>query len=93
MDRATSVSEVIAIEKAISNRQSELDGLVAQQRELLNSSRMSQISVTVMAPDDARAAVGEQADDPTVAWVAGLSVIAVVAIAAVLFLRRQRPQA
>ncbi len=74
MDKTTSVSEVIKLEAAISQRQAELDGLKAQQRELANQTQTSQISLTLMSPKDAAATVDPQ---PTQTWwesfVAGLS--------------------
>jgi hypothetical protein len=60
MDEATDISDVIALEQAISARQSELDSLRAQQRDLANQTAMSQISLTLMSPDDARATVEPQ---------------------------------
>lgn len=60
LGKATSVSDVVALEAAISQRQSELDGLRAQQRSLANQTSMSQISLTLMSPDDARDAVYPQ---------------------------------
>jgi hypothetical protein len=92
MDEATSVSEVIALEDAIAARQSELDGLVAQQRELRNSTTMSQISLALMSPDDAAAAVG---DDPPNAWTParwalGLALTAGLIILVVIVTRRRR---
>ena len=55
MDDAEDIGDVIALEKAISERQSELDGLKAQQRDLANQTAMSQISLTLMSPEDATA--------------------------------------
>lgn len=60
MDEATSVSDVIKLERAITSRQAELDSLRAQQRDLDNQTSMSQISLTLMTPDDAA-----QSIDPT----------------------------
>jgi hypothetical protein len=57
MDQATDITDVISLEEAISARQSELDALRAQQRELANSTAMSQISLILMSPDDARGSV------------------------------------
>lgn len=91
MSQTTDISEIIRLENAISDRQSELDGLVAQRRELASSTRMSEISLTLMTPGDAATAVGEDAPDETVVWVAVLSIIAFLAIGVVLFLRRKRP--
>ena len=54
MDDATGVSDVIKLESAISARQSELDSLRAQQRELANQTEKSQISLTLQSPEDAR---------------------------------------
>ena len=54
MDEATDITDVITLEQAISQRQSELDALRAQQRDLANQTAMSQISLTLMTPDDAR---------------------------------------
>lgn len=60
MDRAEDVSDVIALEQAIASRQAELDALKAQQRDLATQTAMSQVSLTLMDPDDARQSV-----DPT----------------------------
>ncbi len=60
MDEAKDISDVIALEQAIAQRQSELDSLRAQQRDLANQTAMSQISLTLMSPEDARQSV-----DPT----------------------------
>ncbi len=92
MDEATSVSEVIALEDAIATRQSELDGLVAQQRELRNSTSMSQISLALMSPEDAAAAVGEEAPDPwtPVRWAIGLALTAGLIILVIVMTRRRR---
>lgn len=60
MDDAKDISDVIALEQAIAQRQSELDSLRAQQRDLANQTAMSQISLTLMSPEDARQSV-----DPT----------------------------
>jgi hypothetical protein len=89
MDRATSVSEVIALEQAISDRQSELDGLRAQQRELLTSTRMSEVSLTLMTSEDAAAAVGDTTPSgwTTAGW---LLAAALVVAAALVFIQRLR---
>ena len=60
MDEAESISDVIALEQAIAQRQSELDALLAQQRELANQTAMSQISLTLMSPEDAKGTVDPQ---------------------------------
>jgi Domain of unknown function (DUF4349) len=60
MDDAKDISDVIALEQAISQRQSELDSLRAQQRDLANQTAMSQISLTLMSPDDARQSIDPQ---------------------------------
>jgi uncharacterized coiled-coil protein SlyX len=60
MDEANDISDVIALEQAIAQRQSELDSLRAQQRDLANQTAMSRISLTLMSPEDAR-----QGADPT----------------------------
>ena len=62
MGEAKDISDVIALEQAISQRQSELDSLRAQQRDLANQTAMSQISLTLMSPDDARQTVDPQPD-------------------------------
>jgi hypothetical protein len=73
MDQADDVSDVIALEQAIAQRQSELDSLRAQQRALAEQTSMSTISLTLMSPEDAQASV-----DPSVeqtwweAFLAGL---------------------
>jgi hypothetical protein len=60
MDDAKNVGDVIALEQAIASRQAELDSLRAQQRSLANQTAMSQISLTLMSPDDARGTVEPQ---------------------------------
>ena len=65
MDDAEDIGDVIALEKAISERQSELDGLKAQQRDLANQTAMSQISLTIMSPEDAKQSVDPQ---PQQSW-------------------------
>lgn len=94
MDEATSVSEIIALEDAIAARQSELDGLVAQQRELRSSTSMSRISLALMSPDEAAAAVGEEPSDEWTAarWALGLTLLAGVLVLVVLATRRRRDE-
>jgi hypothetical protein len=60
MDDAKNVGDVIALEQAIASRQAELDSLRAQQRGLANQTAMSQISLTLMSPDDARGTIEPQ---------------------------------
>ena len=60
MDEATDITDVITLEQAISQRQSELDALRAQQRDLANQTAMSQISLTLMSPEDAQNSVDPQ---------------------------------
>ena len=60
MDEATDITDVITLEQAISQRQSELDALKAQQRDLANQTAMSQISLTLMSPEDAQNSVDPQ---------------------------------
>jgi hypothetical protein len=60
MDEATDITDVITLEQAISQRQSELDALRAQQRDLENQTAMSQISLTLMSPEDAQNSVDPQ---------------------------------
>ncbi len=60
MDEATDITDVITLEQAISQRQSELDALRAQQRDLENQTAMSQISLTLMTPEDAQQSVDPQ---------------------------------
>lgn len=60
MNRAKNVSDVIDVEKAISDRQADLDSLKAQQRELADQTSMSRISLALMSPEDARDAVNPQ---------------------------------
>ena len=60
MDQAKDITDVITLEQAISQRQSELDALKAQQRDLANQTAMSQISLTLMSPDDAQNSVDPQ---------------------------------
>ncbi len=57
MGEAKDVSDVIALEQAISQRQSQLDALRARQRDLANQTAMSRISLTLMDPDDAEAVI------------------------------------
>lgn len=57
MSQADGVNEVIQLEQAIASRQAELDALGARQRELTNQTEMSRLSLTLMSPEDARAAV------------------------------------
>ncbi len=64
MDDAKNVGDVIALEQAIASRQAELDSLRAQQRNLANQTAMSQISLTLMSPEDARGTVEPQ-PEPT----------------------------
>ncbi len=61
---ATSISEVIRLENAITDRQSELDGLIAQQRYLENQVSQARIAVEFITADDAAARYGDQ----TTAW-------------------------
>lgn len=74
MDDATTVSDVIKLESAISQRQSELDSLRAQQRDLANQTEKSQINLTLQSPEDAR---GSLDPEPPQTWwesfLAGLS--------------------
>ncbi len=65
MDQAEDIADVIALEQAIAQRQAELDALRAQQRELANQTAMSQVSLTLMAPEDARQTVDPQ---PRQSW-------------------------
>jgi hypothetical protein len=60
MDEAKDITDVITLEQAISQRQSELDALKAQQRDLENQTAMSQISLTLMSPEDAQNSVDPQ---------------------------------
>jgi hypothetical protein len=60
MDDATDITDVITLEQAISQRQSELDALRAQQRDLANQTAMSAISLTLMSPEDAQSSVDPQ---------------------------------
>ncbi len=55
LDQADSVGSVIAVEEAIAARQSELDGLVAQQRYLQSQVSQARISVELLTPADAAA--------------------------------------
>ncbi len=57
MDSAEDVGDVIALEQAIASRQAELDSLRAQQRNLANQTAMSQVSLTLMSPEDATGTV------------------------------------
>ena len=57
MGQAASVSDVIALEAAIAQRQAELDSLRAQQSAMANQTAMSQVSLTLMSVEDANAAV------------------------------------
>jgi hypothetical protein len=60
MEDATDITDVITLEQAISQRQAELDALRAQQRDLENQTAMSQISLTLMSPEDAQNSVDPQ---------------------------------
>jgi hypothetical protein len=62
MGQAKDVADVIALEQAIAQRQSELDALRAQQRDLANQTSMSTISLTLMSPEDAQQTVDPQPD-------------------------------
>lgn len=53
LDEAQSVSDVVNLENAIAQRQSELDGLLAQQRFLESQVAVARISVQLLQPDDA----------------------------------------
>lgn len=55
MDQATSISDVIALEDAIAQRQSDLDALTSQQRYLESQISQARISVQLMTPGDAAA--------------------------------------
>ena len=55
LDRANSVGSVIAVEEAIAARQSELDGLVAQQRYLQSQVSQARISLELLTREDAAA--------------------------------------
>ncbi|MGB7981221.1 MAG: DUF4349 domain-containing protein [Candidatus Nanopelagicales bacterium] len=65
MDQASGISDVIKLESAIAERQSELDSLRAQQRDLANQTSMSGISLTLMSPQDARGTVDP---NPAQSW-------------------------
>lgn len=65
MGQAKDISDVITLEKAISQRQSELDSLRAQQRELANQTAMSRVSLTLMSPEDAEQTI---APEPSQTW-------------------------
>lgn len=72
---ADNVTDVIALEQAISTRQAQLDSLRAQQRNLANQTEMSSISLTLMSPEDARGTVDPNPDPDQNWWesfVAGL---------------------
>lgn len=58
LDQAQTISEVIDLENAIATRQSELDGLVAQQRYLESQVAQARILVQLLEPDDAAAIYG-----------------------------------
>lgn len=92
MGEAQNIGEVISLEEAIASRQSELDGLRAQQRELRNQTTMSEISLTLMDPADAKESVGDaQASRWTqvLRWgIAALALAALAALAYRLFRRR-----
>lgn len=74
MSQANGISDVIALEGAIADRQSELDALRSEQRSLANQTAMSTINVSFMTPTDARSSVDPM---PTRTWwesfVSGLS--------------------
>ena len=91
MDRAQSVSEVIAVEEAISQRQADLDALRAQQRELRTSTQMASVSVALMSPSDAAAAVGQpEPQNTALRWILGLTLVAGLAVAGTWAVRRRR---
>lgn len=58
MGDATSVSDVIALEDAIAQRQSDLDALTSQQRYLESQVSQARITVQLVTPDDAAAMYG-----------------------------------
>lgn len=73
MGQAKDISDVITLENAIAQRQSELDSLRAQQRELANQTAMSRVSLTLMSPEDAAQAIEpEPADTWWESFLAGL---------------------
>jgi len=91
MDRAQSVSEVIAVEEAIAQRQADFDALRAQQRELRNATQMASVSVALMSPKDAAAAVGQPSPGSTAPrWALGLALAGGLVIAGVWVTRRRR---
>lgn len=53
MDQATSISDVIALEDAIAQRQSDLDALTSQQRYLEGLVSQARISLQLITPSDA----------------------------------------
>lgn len=90
MDRAQSVSEVISVEEAISQRQADLDALRAQQRELRNQTQMARVSIALMSPSDAAAAVGQPpTGNSALRWTLGLALVAGLTIAGVWAMRRR----
>ena len=91
MDRAQSVSEVIAVEEAISQRQADLDALRAQQRELRSATQMASVSVALMSPADAAAAAGQPpTENAALRWTLGLALVAGLAVAGLWAMRRKR---
>lgn len=93
MGEAQDVGDVIRLEDAIATRQAELDSLRAQQRELESQTTMSEISLTLMEPADAKTTVDPS---PTSTWavVAGWTVAVLMVLAlAVLVYRAVRRRA
>lgn len=93
MGDAQDVGEVITLEDAIASRQAELDGLRAQQRELRAKTTMSEISLTLMDPADAKASVDPSQPsgwDVAGRWAIALLVVLALAVLLYRVVRRRR---
>lgn len=93
MGDAQDVGDVIRLEDAIATRQADLDSLRAQQRELAGQTSMSQISLTLMDPADAKVSVDPS---PTsnwalvAAWTGAVLMVLTLAVLGYRALRRRR---
>lgn len=92
MGDAQDVGDVIRLEDAIATRQADLDSLRAQQRELASQTSMSEISLTLMDPADAKTVV-----DPTpanslamvAAWTVAILLVVTLAVLGYRAIRRR----
>jgi hypothetical protein len=60
MDRADTVTDLVAIEKELSSRQAELESLQARQKTLADSVALATITATVVSPERADSLVPEE---------------------------------